>query len=61
MPKVDQKAWTSFGKKEREKVVKWRKKNKNNKGAPYAKSRPKSMNKFWKEIKGESCEREKEK
>jgi hypothetical protein len=41
--------------------VKWRKKNKNNKGAPYAKSRPKSMNKFRKEIKGESCEREKEK
>ncbi len=37
------------------------KKKKNDKGAPYAKSRPKSMNKFWKERKGESCEREKEK
>jgi hypothetical protein len=44
MPKVDQKAWTSFGKKEREKVVRGRKKKKNNKAAPYAKSRPKSMN-----------------
>jgi hypothetical protein len=44
MPKVDQKTWTSLGKKEREKVLKGRKKNKNNKGAPYAKSRPKSMN-----------------
>jgi hypothetical protein len=33
----------------------------NNKGAPYSKSRPKSMNKFLKERKGESCERDKEK
>jgi hypothetical protein len=48
-------------KKEREKVVRGRKKNKNNKGAPYAKSRPRNMNKFWKERKGESCEIEKEK
>jgi hypothetical protein len=41
--------------------VRGRKKNKNNNGAPYAKSRPKNMNKFRKERKGESVEREKEK
>jgi hypothetical protein len=61
MPKVDQKTWTSFTKKEREKVERGRKKKKNNEGVPYAKSRPKNMNKFQKERKGESCEREKEK
>jgi hypothetical protein len=48
MPKVDQKAWTSFGKKEREKVVRGRKKNKNNKDAPYSKSREKAWTSFRK-------------